>query len=70
LRSLLEERLTTAYHYAGTAAIGKVVDSDLRIQGVSGCCVADASVFPKNVSNNTNLTCFMVGEYASAKLVG
>jgi choline dehydrogenase-like flavoprotein len=43
-----------------------VVDERLRVRGIEGLRVADASVFPVNVTNNTNLTCFMVGERAAA----
>jgi choline dehydrogenase len=62
----LRERLGTAYHCAGSCPIGDVLDAELRVLGVDGLRVADASVFPTNVSNNPNLTCFMVGERAAA----
>ena len=61
--------LTTGFHPAGGCAIGQVVDPDLRVLGFEGLVVADASVFPRHVSNNTNLTCHMVGEYAAAKVI-
>jgi choline oxidase len=32
--------------------------------------VADASVFPENISNNLNFTCYMVGERAAALVTG
>ena len=70
-RSLAEiaaERIGTCYHAVGTAAIGQVVDSDLRVLGVDGLMVADASVFPVHISNNTNHTCYMLGELAARKL--
>ena len=65
LDEILEERLGTAFHPTSTCAIGEVVDDRLRVMGVSGLWVADASVFPANVSTNTNLTCLMVGERAA-----
>ena len=49
----------------GTCAIGSVVDEELRVHGVEGLLVADASVFPAHVTNNPNLTCIMVGERAA-----
>jgi choline dehydrogenase len=66
LATILAERLGTAFHPMGTCAIGSVVDEELRIYGVEGLLVADASVFPAHVTNNPNLTCIMVGERAAA----
>jgi choline dehydrogenase len=68
LEEILAERLGTAFHPMGTCAIGSVVDEDLRVYGIDGLVVADASVFPAHVTNNPNLTCFMVGERAAEKL--
>ena len=68
LEEILAERLGTAFHPMGTCAMGKVVDEDLRVHGLDGLVVADASVFPAHVTNNPNLTCFMVGERAAEKL--
>ena len=48
--------------------MGAVVDEDLAVYGLEGLTVADASVFPAHVTNNPNLTCFMVGERAAEKL--
>jgi choline dehydrogenase len=53
---------TTLYHPTSTCAIGKVVDSNLKVMGVTGLRIADASVFPTNISGNTNAPCIMVGE--------
>lgn len=65
LEEILRERLGTAFHPAGTCAIGSVVDEDLRVYGIEGLVVADASVFPAHVTNNPNLTCYAVGERAA-----
>jgi choline dehydrogenase len=65
---VLHERLATAFHPTSTCAIGRVVDERLRVYGIDGLRVADASVFPLNTTNNTNLTCSMVGERAAALL--
>jgi choline dehydrogenase len=70
LREILLERAATAFHPAGGCAIGAVVDTDLRVHGVEGLRVADASVFPAHVSNNPNLTCLMLGELAAARIAG
>ena len=66
--SLVAERIGTSYHPAGTAPIGSVVDDDLGVLGIDGLMVADASVFPTQISNNTNHTCCMIGELAARKL--
>ena len=38
-----------------------VVDQDLRVKGIRGLRVADASIFPTIISGNTNATCNVVG---------
>jgi choline dehydrogenase-like flavoprotein len=70
LREILLERAATAFHPAGGCSIGAVVDEELRVAGVEGLRIADASVFPAHVSNNPNLTCLMVGEVAAARIAG
>lgn len=56
----------TIYHPAGTCKMGKdemaVVDNKLRVHGVSGLRVADASIMPTVLSGNTNAGCIMIGE--------
>ena len=56
---------STVYHPTSTCSIGKVVDENLFVQGVSGLSVADASVMPYVVSGNTNAAAIMIGEKAS-----
>ena len=63
-------RLTqTVYHPVGTCAMGTfegaVVDPDLRVNGVDGLRVADASVMPTVPRGNTNAASIMIGERAA-----
>jgi choline dehydrogenase len=59
----------SVYHPTSTCRIGSVVDPELRVLGVQGLRVADASVMPDIVSGNTNAACIMIGEKA-AELIG
>ncbi len=53
------------YHPCGTCAIGEVTDPLLRVKGVSGLRVADASVMPRMITGNTNAPAIMIGERAA-----
>ena len=55
----------TVYHLSCTCRIGDVVDADLRVKGIGGLSVADASVMPNIVSGNTNAAAIMIGEKAA-----
>lgn len=60
----------TAYHPLGSCRIGtdaqqSVVDPELRVHGIQGLRVADASVMPSIASTNTNAICIAIGERAA-----
>jgi choline dehydrogenase len=55
----------TVYHLTSTCRIGSVVDPQLRVLGIDGLRVADASVMPNVVSGNTNAATIMIGEKAA-----
>jgi choline dehydrogenase len=62
------------YHAAGTCRIGTpetgVVDPELRVHGIEGLRIADASVMPQITSGNTNAPSIMIGEKAADLLRG
>ena len=55
----------TTHHPCGTCGIGSVVDAELRVFGIDGLRVADASVFPQITKANTNAPTIMEGEKAA-----
>ena len=66
----IRARAYSVFHPAGTCRMGldpavSVVDSLLRVHGVAGLRVADASIFPTLTSGNINAPAMMVGEVAS-----
>lgn len=74
LRAFLAHNTGTYYHPVGSCAMGTgseaVVDPELRVHGLTGLRVADASIMPRIVPVNTNAAAIMIGEKAADLIRG
>ncbi len=68
IAAAVQQISTTIFHPVGTCAMGNVVDAQLRVTGISGLRVADASVMPTITSGNTNAPTMMIAEKAAATI--
>ncbi|MBB5536187.1 GMC family oxidoreductase [Rhizobium giardinii] len=76
LLDFARQKGTTVYHMIGTARMGPrsspgtVVDAELRVHGVAGLRVCDASIMPSMPSANTNASTLMIAEKAADLILG
>src|SRR5262245_9780185 len=72
LERFFRDGLSTFWHQSGTAKMGRdamsVVDGELKVYGVDGLRIADASILPRVTTGNTMAPCVVIGEQAASLL--
>lgn len=74
IRACFSQNSDTVYHPAGTCKMGQgddaVVDHELKVHGLEGLRVADASIIPEMIGGNTNAPSMMIGDKCASMILG
>ena len=74
LKSEITNRATRIYHGVGSCRMGvddrAVVGPDLKVHGIDGLRVADASIMPSIIGGNTNAPSVMIGDKCAELILG
>jgi choline dehydrogenase-like flavoprotein len=74
LRKFIRDTASTVYHPGGTCKMGNgpdaVVDAQLRVHGIEGLRVVDASIMPVVIGGNTNAPTIMIAEKGADMILG
>ena len=74
IRNFLRQKCDNIYHPVGTCKMGSddmaVVDSQLRVHGLEGLRVIDASIMPTLIGGNTNAPTVMIAEKGADSILG
>ncbi len=74
LEDYIRANMVTVHHPGGTCRMGSdamaVVDAELRVRGIAGLRVADASIYPRLVGGNTNASVVAIAEKAADMILG
>ncbi len=73
IHTFIRQYAETIYHPVGSCKMGEdsmaVVDSELRVRGISGLRIVDASIMPTLISGNTNAPVIAIAEKAAALIL-
>jgi len=74
MREAIAQITDSVYHPVGSCRMGiaedAVVDPQLRVHGLTGLRIADASIMPTLIGGNTNAPAMMIGEKCAGMMVG
>ena len=70
IEARIRDASSNTYHPMGTCSMGKVVDSELRVLGIEGLRVADASIIPIAIGAHTQAATYALAEHAAAIILG
>ena len=74
IREILRQRVDTVYHPVGSCKMGvdemAVVDPELKVYGIQGLRVIDASIMPLIITGNLNATTIMIAEKIADQIRG